>query len=156
MTRLNKVTLAVASAATLTILAGASAAAQQNPSDWNRPYGGQPGQETQPYQGARDANGNRVVLNGIIQTGVGVQAQAQARANASASANASSGGVGDGNGQAGWNASSATAIGNQLNVLVNGNYNTVVVNSRQTNNGDVSANSGAGQASSNTGAETPQ
>ena len=36
--------------------------------------------------------------------------------------------------------SSATAIANQLNVVVNGNYNTVVVNSRQTNNGNVTAN----------------
>ena len=34
------------------------------------------------------------------------------------------------------------AIGNQLNVVTQGNYNTVIVNSTQTNNGDVSAVSG--------------
>ena len=33
----------------------------------------------------------------------------------------------------------ATAIGNQLNVVVQGNHNTVIVNSRQTNNGNVTA-----------------
>ena len=34
----------------------------------------------------------------------------------------------------------ASAIGNQLNVVTVGNNNTVVVNSRQTNNGNQTAN----------------
>ena len=29
-----------------------------------------------------------------------------------------------------------TAIGNQLNVITNGNYNTVIIDSTQINNGD--------------------
>ena len=33
----------------------------------------------------------------------------------------------------------STAIGNQLNVVVQGSWNTVIVNSNQTNNGDVTA-----------------
>jgi hypothetical protein len=32
-------------------LAPAAAAQATNPSDWNRPYGTVPGQETRPYQG---------------------------------------------------------------------------------------------------------
>ena len=36
--------------------------------------------------------------------------------------------------------SGATAIGNQLNVNVSGQYNTVIVNSTQTKNGDINAN----------------
>ena len=104
-----------------------------NPSDWTRPYGQALGQETQPYQGGRGLNGNRVVINGVIQTGVGVSARA-----------AAVGGVAGGAGLAGPFASAgASAIANQLNVVVQGNYNTVVVNSRQTNTGDVIAGAGA-------------
>jgi holdfast attachment protein HfaA len=45
-------------------------------------------------QGTRSA-GNRVVINGIIQTGVGVSAQANAMASASANVNVTGmGGVG--------------------------------------------------------------
>lgn len=116
-----------------------------NPSDWNRPYGQLPGGETQPYQGARGLSGNRVVINGIIQTGVGVSAQASAMAQVTAQ---TGGGVNGGVGGVFANAS-ASAIGNQLNVVVNGNYNTVVVNSTQTNTGNVIANAGAGAASAN-------
>jgi len=86
-----------------------------------------------------------VVINGIIQTGVGVSAQASAFAQGSASFH---GGVQNGAG-AGYTFHQATAIANQLNVVVNGNYNTVVINSRQTNTGPVTAN--AGQASANAG-----
>ena len=80
----------------------------------------------------RDSNGNRLIVNGLIQTG----ASAYSR---------SSGGVsswgnwtnGDGNG--GTTIGGATAIGNNLNVVVQGNWNTVIVNSTQTNTGDVTA-----------------
>ncbi|MCC5994744.1 MAG: holdfast anchoring protein HfaA [Oceanicaulis sp.] len=121
------------------VLCAAAASAQapgSNPSEWNRPYGQAHHEATQPFQGARSRAGNRVVINGVIQTGVGVSAQASAFA---------SGGVGGSlGGGAGGHLGfhQATAIGNQLNVVVNGNYNTVVVNSRQTNNGQVSANAG--------------
>jgi holdfast attachment protein HfaA len=142
MARLLKASLSALFAAGA--LAPAAFAQSSNPSDWSRPYGQAPGSETRPYSGARTA-GNRVVLNGIIQTGVGVSAQAQAYANADASASIGlSGSMMGGNGQYGPFASAnAFAVGNQLNVIVNGNYNTVVVNSRQTNNGDVTANADA-------------
>ena len=47
------------------------------------------------------------------------------------------GGIGDGFSSV---AGSSQAIGNQLNVVTQGNWNTVIVNSNQTNNGDISAN----------------
>lgn len=118
-----------------------AAAQQTNPSDWNRPYGQAPGSETRPYQGSRSA-GNRVVINGIIQTGVGVSAQANA--NASAGGMAGVGANGSANGP--WASAGAFAVGNQLNVVVNGNYNTVVINSNQTNTGNISANANGTQA----------
>lgn len=143
MARLLKASLAALFAAGA--LAPAAFSQASNPSDWTRPYGQAPGAETRPYAGARRAS-NRVVLNGIMQTGVGVSAQAQAYANANASAQVNlSGGLSGGQqGLAGpFSSANAFAVGNQLNVIVNGNYNTVVVNSRQTNNGDVSANANA-------------
>lgn len=84
------------------------------------------------------------MLNGVIQTGVGVSAQASALAQSSA-------GVGlNTQNQSGLFASAgASAIGNQLNVVVNGNYNTVVVNNRQTNTGDITANAGTVAATAN-------
>ena len=131
-------------------LAPAAAGQASHPSDWNRPYGTVPGQETRPYQGARSA-GNRVVINGVIQTGVGVSAQANAMANASATAGITGmGGVG-GPMAGPFASASAFAVGNQLNVVVNGNYNTVVVNADQTNNGQVTAAAGAVAAGSNAG-----
>ncbi|WBQ11779.1 holdfast anchoring protein HfaA [Hyphomonadaceae bacterium BL14] len=130
------------------IAAGASAQApQSNPSEWNRPYGQSHQDVSQPFAGARSRAGNRVVINGIIQTGVGVSAQASAFAQGSASLG---GGVQNGAGAGtGYTFHQATAIANQLNVVVNGNYNTVVVNSRQINSGQVTAN--AGQTSANAG-----
>jgi holdfast attachment protein HfaA len=68
--------------------------------------------------GTRDANGNRVIVNGRMEI-----------------EGTLTGGLMD-NYATGL---SAQAIGNQLNVVTQGNYNTVIVNSTQTNNGDVSA-----------------
>lgn len=121
-----------------TALCGIAAAQESHPSDWSRPYGQAPGQETRPFTGARTRAGNRVVINGIIQTGVGVSAQASAYGSAQTGAGVEGGGYGGP-----FASANATAIANQLNVVVNGNYNTVVVNSRQTNTGNVTANAGA-------------
>jgi len=67
----------------------------------------------------RDANGNRVIVNGRMQIEGSLSGGLQ---------DSYSGGIG-----------SAQAIGNQLNVVTQGNYNTVIVDSTQTNNGDVTA-----------------
>ncbi len=79
----------------------------------------------------RDANGNRLIVNGMIQTG------ASAYSSASGGVSSSYSGVGGTNG--GTAVGGSTAIGNSLNVVVQGNWNTVIVNSRQTNNGNVNA-----------------
>lgn len=98
--------------------------------EFERPYGMAYGQELSPYDAStRDANGNRVVVNGLIEGGSGVAFSAQAMASASATANAYAGGVAQG-------AATGQAVGNQLNVITQGNYNTVVVNATQTNTGD--------------------
>ena len=66
----------------------------------------------------RDANGNRTIVNGRMEL-----------------EGTLTGGLMDGF----QSSASAQAVGNQLNVVTQGNYNTVIVNSNQTNNGDVSA-----------------
>lgn len=81
----------------------------------------------------RDANGNRLIVDGIIQSGASSYASASggvASSYAGAGSSASGGGTVIGG---------ATAIGNSLNVVVQGNNNTVIVNSRQTNTGNVTA-----------------
>lgn len=89
----------------------------------------------------RDANGNRVVVNGEIQT-PGATSVAADFANFT-------GGAGNSATGAGYN--TATAIGNLLNVQVTGSWNTVVVNSTQTNSGTVSAQAGASAKVSSNG-----
>lgn len=71
----------------------------------------------------RDENGNRVIINGRMEI-----------------EGTLSGGLMDGFGQgSNFGIGSAQAIGNQLNVVTQGNYNTVIVDSTQINNGDISA-----------------
>jgi holdfast attachment protein HfaA len=67
----------------------------------------------------RDENGNRVIVNGRMEIEGSL-----------------SGGLQD-SFATGIGASSA--IGNQLNVITQGNYNTVIVDSTQINNGDITA-----------------
>jgi holdfast attachment protein HfaA len=71
---------------------------------------------------SRDANGNRTIVNGRMEI-----------------EGTLSGGLMD-NYASGFG--SAQAIGNQLNVVTQGNYNTVIVDSTQINNGDISADVG--------------
>jgi holdfast attachment protein HfaA len=72
----------------------------------------------------RDQNGNRLIIDGIIQP----HASSYSR---------QSGVSQQGSGAA--YGSGATAIGNNLNVVVQGSHNTVIVNSSQTNSGNVTA-----------------
>ena len=88
-----------------------------------RPYGTAPGEENQPMTGStRDANGNRVIVNGMFTDNT-----------YSSSTGGLSYGVSRGMTGASTN---ATAVGNLLNVVVSGRYNTVIVNSSQDNTGD--------------------
>jgi holdfast attachment protein HfaA len=67
----------------------------------------------------RDENGNRVIVNGRMEIEGTLTGGLM---------DSFSGGIG-----------SAQAIGNQLNVITQGDYNTVIVDSTQINNGDVIA-----------------
>jgi len=132
--------MAVASIAALrrlALLAGASLLAaspvqaqtmRANSADYNAGYGRRAGSENHPVEvSTRDANGNRVIVDGIIQSG-----EDQSSFSFGSGAGESYSGVGSLGG-------GATAIGNSLVVVTQGNYNTVIVNSNQVNNGNVSA-----------------
>ena len=82
----------------------------------------------------RDANGNRLVVDGLIQSGASSYSSATGGV---ATAWSGAGGQSAANGQT--QIGGATAIGNSLNVVVQGNNNTVIVNSNQTNTGNVTA-----------------
>lgn len=130
---LRKFPPASAAVLAVTVLASAAQAQQaETTAGWEIPYGSRTtGTSSQAWSGAgasagaaaRSEAGNRVIIDGVIQTGVGVSSQT----------GLFGGGVGSG----------ATAIGNQLNVNVTGRYNTVIVNSNQINNGDINANATA-------------
>jgi holdfast attachment protein HfaA len=116
--------LAVAGAASAQS-AGSAGAAQ-----FQAGYGGSRYTTAQNATGStRDANGNRLIVDGIIQ--------AVASSYSSSSAGVSAGQ--NGSGQGGTNIAGATAIGNNLNVVVQGNRNTVIINSTQTNTGNITA-----------------
>ena len=99
-------------------------------------YNGQENRAIENYSN-RDASGNMLIVDGIIQAG-------SSYASSEAKSSSYSGGVGIGT-------SSATAIGNNLNVVTQGNFNTVIVNSTQINNGNVTAG-----AKTNGGADNGQ
>ena len=95
-------------------------------------YGASRYTTARPQTGStRDQNGNRLIVNGIIQSG------ANSYSSASGGVASSFSGVGGSDGR--MTVGGSTAIGNSLNVVVQGNHNTVIVNSTQTNNGNVTA-----------------
>lgn len=110
---------------------GASSAAFANDRTYGTSFGMAPGQENvAPSGSTRDANGNRVIANGIMGSG-----------NVSTLQGVTQTGVGTGGMPGTWgNNVGATAIGNSLNVVVIGQWNTVIVDSTQINNGDQTAN----------------
>ena len=126
--------LAVAAVATLALPAAASAqsAGSSGLGAYSAGYGGARYTTARPQTGStRDANGNRLIVDGIIQAGASTYASASGGVSSSYSG---AGGAGGGTAIGG-----STAIGNSLNVVVQGNHNTVIVNSTQVNNGAVTA-----------------
>ncbi len=96
-----------------------------NSSQYNAGYGHTSGQENQPVNvSMRDANGNLVVADGTLLSPSGGSVFSN-----SSGAGSTVTGVGAG----------ATAVGNSLTVVTTGNYNTVIVNSTQTNTGNITA-----------------
>lgn len=126
------------SAAALAASAGAASAQSMssNSASFNAGWGRTSGQENWGGSGgtwARDANGNRVIIDGVIQSG-----SDQSSFFRSDFGGASTHGSGAGFG-------GATAIGNNLSVVTQGSWNTVIVDSTQINNGDVTANAPDGE-----------
>lgn len=112
------------------ILAGGEAQAQIGGSSarFNSGYNGAGSMNAPVNVANTDSNNNSVYINGVMQA---PQGSIFSSANG-VSQSSTSGGVG-GQGL-------ATAVGNNLSVVVEGSYNRVTVDSRQVNNGDVSAN----------------
>ena len=105
-----------------------------NAASYNSGWGRTPDQENQPVNPTmRDANGNLLVINGIITNGSNQGLFSGGGVSTAASGAAASG--------SGAFASGSTAIGNSLSVVTQGNDNIVIVDSRQTNTGTVTANS---------------
>ena len=114
-----------------TVLAAGPTQAQSistNSADFNAGYKRVAGSENHPIDvSTRDANGNRIIVDGLMLTGEDQSSfsTASGAVDAYAGVGAASGG--------------ATAIGNNLTVVTQGNYNTVIINSTQTNTGAVVA-----------------
>lgn len=126
--------LPVAAIALLALPAAAAAqsAGSTGMSNYQAGYGGSRYTTSQAQTGStRDANGNRLIVDGLIQSG--------ASAYSSQSGGVASAYAGAGQGTGGTAIGGSTAIGNNLNVVVQGNNNVVIVNSRQVNNGNVNA-----------------
>jgi holdfast attachment protein HfaA len=121
---------AVAAAAVLASAAPFSTARAQtinnNGSGFNQGYGRSGSLNNGIDVSTRDSNQNSVFINGIMQAPAG-----SVFSRAGGFSQDTSSGVG-GNGL-------ATAIGNNLQVIVQGSYNRVTVDSTQINNGDISA-----------------
>ncbi len=97
-----------------------------NSASYNAGWGRVAGQENQGANPQmRDANGNLLVIDGIIM-------------NSSNSGLFSGGASSSGSGAF---AGGATAIGNSLSVVTQGDNNVVIIDSRQINNGVVTATS---------------
>ncbi len=139
MTRPNKTQMALIGTACLVAVSPLATMAQAQStgssglSSFQAGYGGSRYTTATAQTGStRDANGNRLIVDGIIQSG--------ASSYSSASGGVASSYAGAGNGSGGGTViGGATAIGNSLNVVVQGNHNTVIVNSRQTNTGNITA-----------------
>jgi holdfast attachment protein HfaA len=115
----------------LPAVAAAQSAGSSGMSGYQAGYGGARYSTARPQSGStRDANGNRLIVDGIIQAG------ASSYSSATGGVSSSFSGVG---GNGGMAIGGSTAIGNSLNVVVQGNHNTVIVNSTQVNNGAVTA-----------------
>lgn len=123
-------TLAAAMLA-LPAVAAAQSAGSSGMGTYQAGYGGSRYSTARTQTGStRDANGNRLIVDGIIQAGASAYSSASGGVSSSFSGAGGSGGTAIGG---------STAIGNSLNVVVQGNHNTVIVNSTQVNNGTVTA-----------------
>lgn len=143
---ISRLCVGTAISATMLILMSPNAAAQsaRNPArqaafEFERPEGFAFGEEEAPIDvSTRDAAGNRLVVDGLIVP-FGDPSSLPLPLDRALGVSTGLGTVSSFSGAGvtlpGQSASGA-AIGNQINVTTNGSNNTVVVNARQTNNGD--------------------
>ncbi len=126
-------TAAVVGVITLGMAGVASAQSGSNTaSQFTRGFGGGPSQFEQPVNvSTRDANGNMTIINGVLR---GVEGSIFANATGASTSTSGAGSSATGNGTG-----LATAIGNNLVVVTQGSYNTVIVNATQTNTGAITA-----------------
>lgn len=99
----------------------------------------------------RDANNNRVIMNGLIQDG-----QGGSQVNVYGATNNTASGAdyfrsGADNFTAGAITATSTAVGNQINVNVSGSWNTVVLDSTQINNAPVTSSVTVGKRNTSNG-----
>ncbi|OSI85057.1 holdfast anchoring protein HfaA [Bradyrhizobium canariense] len=130
---MKKINMTALVAASLTASLWTSAALAQSSAigGFEAGYGNRRALESEPINpSTRDANGNRVVMNGLIQDGSGGNAVVTDSTKTAAGASFF---------QSGASSATASAIGNMVNISVSGSWNTVVLNSTQINNGAVSA-----------------
>jgi holdfast attachment protein HfaA len=144
-----------AAASALAVLALSSTAqAQQydNSGDYSHPYGQAANTTNAPVTGSlRDSNGNLELVNGQFLSSSMTQQSGVQNMNPLGNGSLGSSSMSLGSSQSGsvmtgggvgsmTSSGTATAIGNSLNVITTGSNDTVIVNSRQTNNGNQTAN----------------
>jgi holdfast attachment protein HfaA len=113
-----------------------------NSASFNAGYGRIAGQENRVVEySTRDANGNRIIVDGVMLTGADQSVYSSSNSSGSLDSYSGVGGLGGYSG--------STAIGNNLTVITQGNNNTVIVNSNQTNTGNISAGSSTNGGVSN-------
>lgn len=105
-------------------------------SDFERPFGFGFGEQNQPFDpGTRDINGNRLIVDGRIITGDDLSSFSTSTLATGGQSLSGAGFFGQGFGGQQQN----SAIGNQLNVVTQGSFNTIIVDSTQINNGNQTA-----------------
>lgn len=108
--------------------------------EMNVPWGHSYRDENAPYQAkTRDSNGNRIIINGRIIDNYGSTLPGTLSGDYFSS-------------QSDYGLGNVGAIGNQLNVVTQGNWNTVIVDSTQINNGNQTVNANNSTGSNDSGA----
>jgi holdfast attachment protein HfaA len=150
--RLKKFCAAAASAiAAMALSSVANAQQYDSASDYSHPYGVAANSTNAPVTGSlRDSNGNLELVNGQFLSSTMNQQSGVQNMNPLTGGSLGSSSMSLGSSQTGSIATgggvgsmtstgTSTAIGNSLNVITTGNNDTVIVNSRQTNNGNQTA-----------------
>lgn len=118
----------------------ALAQSQTGSANYNAGYGRTAGQENRVVDySTRDTSGNRIIVDGVMLTGEDQSTFTRSGLGGAFDAYAGVGGQGG----------SSTAIGNNLVVITQGSYNTVIIDSTQTNNGTVTAGVGTASGADN-------